>query len=154
MRALCFVYVLTERRGFSDSVFEKGKISLNKKDKFKLIIALLVNCAVFDGVYLYLVSLNRYKLTYGVMITYISLFLICIFTYVIYNKGILGFKTITPDMVASTLTYEKRVEYAEDMNRRKKRSVYLLTLALPLLLAFLLDYLDVGNLLNDIWKLF
>lgn len=132
----------------------KGKGSLNKKDKFKLIIALLLNCTVIDGVYMYLVSLNRYKLTYGVMITYISLFLICIFAYVIYNRGILGFKTITPDMVTLTLPYEERVKYAENMNRRKERSVYLLTLALPLLLAFLLDYLDVRNILNGIWELF
>ena len=129
---------------------------MNGKDKFKLrlILLLIVNCAVIDGIYMYLVGLNKYKLTYGVMITYISLFLACILIYVIYNRGIIGFGKITPDMVTSALPYEKRVEYAENMNRRKRRSVYLLTVAVPLLLAFLLDYLDVRNIFENIWNLF
>ena len=131
-------------------------VFLNKKDnkkKIRYILAFMISCAVIIGTYMYLAGLNKYVLTYALMIAYISVFLILVFTYVIYNRGILG-KRLTPDMLDPQIPYEERVEMVEDVNRRRDKSSWMIPVAVPFLLSFLLDYIGVQEIFKNICNLF
>lgn len=113
----------------------------------------MISCAVIIGTYMYLAGLNKYVLTYALMITYITVFLVLVFAYVIYNRGILG-KRITPEMLDPQLPYEERVKMAEDVNRRRDKSSWMIPIAVPFFLSFLLDYIGVQEIFKNICNLF
>lgn len=113
----------------------------------------LINCGVIIGLYMYLAGLNKYALTYALMITYIAVFLILVFAYVIYNRGILG-KKITPDMLDPEIPYDERAAMSEEVNKRQDKSFWMIPTALPFLLSFLLDYIGIQEIFQKICNLF
>ena len=58
--------------------------------------------------------------------------------YVIYNKGFSG-KGITPDMLPDTMSLTEKQAFIEDSRARMKKSRWVLTLLIPILLTFMLD---------------
>ena len=115
-------------------------------------ITFLLDGAAIVGVYMYLVGLGGIELTYGVMITYIAVFLLLVFGYVVYNRGI--FRQVTPDMIKPEISYEERVSIAEDINKRQDKSFWMIPTAIPFLLSFLLDYIGIQEIFQNIWGLF
>ena len=111
----------------------------------------LFDGAVIVGLYMSLAGLNDYGLTYGLMITYIALFLALIFGYVIYNRGI--FKRVSVEDIKPEIPYEERAAIAEDINKRQDKSFWMIPTAIPFLLSFLLDYIGVQEIFQNIWKL-
>lgn len=60
--------------------------------------------------------------------------------YVIYNRGFAG-KDATPDMLPSTMTYEEKLDFIEKSKQRMRKSQWVLTLLLPIIVALMLDML-------------
>ena len=61
------------------------------------------------------------------------------FAYVIYNRGFVG-KNATPDMLPDTMTAEEKQAFIENGKERMKKSEWMLTLLLPVVVAVLLDF--------------
>ena len=102
---------------------------------------------------MYLAGLNRYVLTYGLMIGYVVACLALAFAYVIYNRGVIG-KRVTPEMLKPEIPYEKRIEMANEINRRQDKSFWMIPIAFSFLLSFLLDYIGVQEIFQNIWQTF
>ena len=111
----------------------------------------LLDGAAIVGLYIALAGLNDYGLTYGLMITYIVLFLVLIFGYVIYNRGI--FKCVSAEDIKPEIPYEERLAIANDINKRQDKSFWMIPTAIPFLLSFLLDYIGVQEIFQNIWNL-
>ena len=60
--------------------------------------------------------------------------------YVIYNRGFAG-KDAIPDMLPSTMTYEEKLDFIEKSKQRMRKSQWVLTLLLPIIVALMLDML-------------
>lgn len=71
---------------------------------------------------------------------YIGVGIVLGFAYVIYNRGFSG-KNVTPDMLPDTMTAEEKQTFIEDSKERMKKSEWMLTLLLPILVAVLLDFM-------------
>ena len=104
------------------------------------------------GLYMYLAGLNDLVLTYALMISYIAVFLGLTFGYVIYNRGIFG-KRITPEMLSPDIPLEQRESISADINARRDKSAWMIPLAVPFLLSFLLDYIGVQEIFYKLWSI-
>ena len=109
-------------------------------------------CGATVGLYMYLAGLNNYILTYALMISYVAIFLVLLFGYVVYNRGMLGKKVSACDLDPA-LSAEERERLADDINARKDKSFWMIPTAIPFLLSFLLDYIGVQEIFQNIWNL-
>ena len=60
--------------------------------------------------------------------------------YVIYNRGFVG-KDATPEMLPDTMSYEEKMDFIEQSKQRMKKSQWVLTLLIPIIVALMLDML-------------
>ena len=104
---------------------------LNKK----LLLLLLVNCIVFIGIYRFLISTAfTFTVQKVVVITYMVAAAVLILVYVIYNRGF-SLRGVTTDMLPDTMT-------------EKEKDDCMMTFIVPILLALLIDLLDMFVLHN------
>ena len=75
-----------------------------------------------------------------IFIIYTVLAAVLALGYVVYNRGFV-YKDATPEMLPDTLTPEQKQEILDGAAARDKRSRWLLTLLLPLVISVLLDVL-------------
>ena len=102
---------------------------------------------------MYLAGLNNYVLTYALMISYAVVFLALVFGYVIYNRGMAG-KRISADMLAPELSREEREAIVSEIDKRRERSAWMIPVAVPFLLSFLLDYIGIQEIFDKLCNLF
>ena len=69
---------------------------------------------------------------------YVGVGVVLGFGYVIYNRGFVA-KNATPDMLPSTMSYEEKMEFIEQGKQRMKKSQWVLTLLLPIIVSLMLD---------------
>ena len=58
--------------------------------------------------------------------------------YVIYNRGFIG-KNLTPDALPADMTVAEKKRFIEDCTTRMKKSRWMLTVILPILLTIAID---------------
>ena len=125
----------------------------SKKQILWRIVSFLLCCGVVIGLYMYLAGLNNYVLTYALMISYAVVFLALVFGYVIYNRGMVG-KRISADMLAPELSREEREAIVSEIDKRRERSAWMIPVAVPFLLSFLLDYIGIQEIFDKLCNLF
>ena len=105
-------------------------------DAKRNLILLIVNSVVFTAIYFACNQNGFWPIfpIYAVLLTGLAL------GFVIYNRGF-SRRGLSEEMLPSDWSEEKRREFIEDGERRLARSRWMLTLILPLVLAFLLDFL-------------
>jgi len=62
--------------------------------------------------------------------------------YVIYNRGFSA-KGVTPEMLPDTMSYEEKLAFIENGKQRLKRSRWMLTLILPIIVTLCIDMIYI-----------
>ncbi len=125
--------------GGKPKTFREAWARLNKK----LFIALIVNCVVFIGLYRLLInSAFDFTVQKVVVLTYMIAAAVLILVYVIYNRGF-SCRGVTVEMLPDTMTDKEKDDYIADALTRERRSKWMLTLIVPLVIALLIDLLDM-----------
>ena len=101
----------------------------------KLLLILLLNTIVLATVYFAVAQYFAY-----IPIVYLALSGVIAFGYILYNRGF-SRRRVTPEQLPDRMTAEEKNEWIEDGNRRMRKSRWVLTILLPLLLTFLMDLL-------------
>lgn len=118
---------------------------INKKH----LILLIVNCIVFIGLYrLLITSAFDFTVQKIVVLAYMIGAAALILAYVIYNRGFSG-RGVTPEMLPDTMTEKEKDDYIADNAAREKRSKWMLTYIIPMLLAVLIDLFDMYIIHNS-----
>ena len=104
-----------------------------KKQTKKLMLLLLLNCAVLISVYFILAHF-----AFPVHYIYIVAGVLLGFGFVIYNRGFSG-KGVTPEMLPDAMTSEEKDAFITQSKQRLERSRWVLTLIIPLILSLALD---------------
>lgn len=108
---------------------------LKKKEKKKRIIITLVNTVVLYVLYLVLMQFDFFQIP---LIIYLSVLTVLGLGYVFYNRGF-SRKNLTIDMLPSSWSEEKKIEYLEDGKRRLQKSQWCLYLIFPLVFTLFMD---------------
>ena len=117
---------------------------INKKHH----VILIVNCVVFIGLYrLFMNAAFEFTVQKVVVLTYMIGASVLILAYVIYNRGFSG-RGVTAEMLPDTMTEKEKDDYIADTAEREKKSKWMMTFIVPLLLALLIDLLDMYVLKN------
>ena len=117
---------------------------INKKH----LVMLIVNCVVFIGLYrLFMNAAFEFTVQKVVVLTYMIGASVLILAYVIYNRGFSG-RGVTAEMLPDTMTEKEKDDYIADTAEREKKSKWMMTFIVPLLLALLIDLLDMYVLKN------
>ena len=101
----------------------------------KLLLILLVNTVLFATAYFTIARYFAY-----IPIVYLGIAGAFALGYVFYNRGF-SRRNVTPEQLPDTMTGEEKLAWIEDGKTRLRRSRWVLTILLPLLLTFLLDLL-------------
>lgn len=124
--------------------FKEAWARLNKKH----LILLLVNCVLFIGLYRILIGTAfTFEVQKVTVMTYMISAAVLVLIYVIYNRGFTA-KGITADMLPDTMTEKEKDDYIADAIERERRSKWMITFIVPILLALLIDLLDMFVLQN------
>lgn len=122
----------------------KAFARINKKH----LVMLIVNCVVFIGLYrLFMNAAFEFTVQKVVVLTYMIGASVLILAYVIYNRGFSG-RGVTAEMLPDTMTEKEKDDYIADTAEREKKSKWMMTFIVPLLLALLIDLLDMYVLKN------
>ena len=117
---------------------------INKKH----LVMLIVNCVVFIGLYrLFMNAAFEFTVQKVVVLTYMIGASVLILAYVIYNRGFSG-RGVTAETLPDTMTEKEKDDYIADTAEREKKSKWMMTFIVPLLLALLIDLLDMYVLKN------
>lgn len=109
-----------------------------KSESKKLLCHLAVNSIVLITLYFLLIHLQFY---------YISIVYLLVgggfgVAYVIYNRGF-SRKGLTPEMLGSSMTEEEKYLYIEDGKQRLKKSRWILTVLIPIIITLGADMIYV-----------
>lgn len=96
---------------------------------------LLANCVAM--LIIYFVVAIRFQFGY-IFHIYVALGVVLGLSYVIYNKGFSA-KDITPDMLPDTMSQAEKQAFIEDGKLRLRKSRWMLTLLLPIILTIACD---------------
>ena len=104
-------------------------------EKKVLMARLLANCVAM--LIIYFVVAIRFQFGY-IFHIYVALGVVLGLSYVIYNKGFSA-KDITPDMLPDTMSQAEKQAFIEDGKLRLRKSRWMLTLLLPIILTIACD---------------
>ena len=115
-----------------------------------LVLALVINTAVLFGIYCYFVMRENVNWLFWV---YYGLLAASACFYVFYNRGFSREK-YTMDTLPPDWTYERKKEFLDSRDRRKKQSKWLLTVIFPLCITVLFDMIGLyfGPQLAKLWS--
>ena len=117
---------------------DKPEEGAKKRFNVRLLIILVLNTVLFFGVY----ELGNYYEFYPVFWIYFALTLGFTAAYFIYNRGFVREK-VTPEMLPEDWSAEKKCEFFDDRDRRKKRSKWMLVIIIPLILTLVFDTVNL-----------
>ena len=110
-----------------------------KAFNWKLALIVVINTIIIFGFYRLMLNFYYFEIVMGV---YLALTAIAVFSYVIYNRGFTR-RNLTPDMLPEEWSEEQKLAYISDGERRLKKSKWMLTIILPLVLTFLFDCIEL-----------
>ena len=99
----------------------------------KLLLILLLNTVLFATVYFTVAHYFAY-----IQIIYLGIAGAFALGYVLYNRGF-SRRRVTPEQLPDTMTAEEKAAWIEDGAKRFRKSRWVLTVLLPLILTFLMD---------------
>lgn len=106
-----------------------------KAFNWKLAATLVLSCAVFIGLYFYLISFSFWKI---VVISYVAVASLLILAYFIINRAFTG-NGVTYEMLPDIMTHDEKNEYLADVADRERRSRPLLIVIFPIIITLLID---------------
>lgn len=104
-----------------------------KPEKARLARFLVINTVLVSVLYFVLQYVG-----FPAHYVYIAVGVVMGFAYVIYNRGFSG-KGVTPEMLPNTMSASEKQAFIEDSKERMKKSEWMLTILLPVLVALALD---------------
>ena len=104
-------------------------------EKKVLMARLLANCVAM--LIIYFVVAIKFQFGY-IFHIYVALGVVLGLSYVIYNKGFSS-KDVTPDMLPDTMSQAEKQAFIEDGKLRLRKSRWMLTLLLPIILTIACD---------------
>ena len=110
-----------------------------KPFNWKLLLTLVVNTAVVFSIYRVAMNYSWFKIVLGIYLFATAGLAI---GYTLYNRGF-SRRGVTADMLPDTMSAEQKCEFIADGERRMKKSKWMLTLLIPLLLTFTYDLLEL-----------
>ena len=118
-------------------------------EKKKLLASIAICSIILSAIYFgacYGISDSYLRpISYVVTIGYWVSFAGFLIAYIIYNRAF-SRRDLTPDMLPRDWPIEQRVEYVEDGKRRLKKSQWMLSVIIPLLVPIALDALYLFTL--------
>ena len=135
------------------SLQEYDKADAEKKEKRKKKIKTVITIAIVAIIVLvvYRLSMALDPLIYSLLGLNIFPIVICVYmialtllvvVYIIYNRGF-SRKGVTPEMLPSSWSIEKKEEFIESGERRLKESRWMLILIMAFLITFLVDAFEL-----------
>ena len=123
-------------------------MSSAKNEKKQLMLLLLINSVVLISIYFVAAYLG-----FPIYILYLVAGVGLGIGFIVYNRGFAG-KDATPEMLPDTMTHAEKLAFLEDCRARLQKSRWMLTLILPILLAFANDmlYLFVSPQMEGIFS--
>ena len=106
-----------------------------KAFNWKLAGLLVLSCAVFIGLYFFLINFSFWKI---VVIAYVTIAAVLILAYFIINRAFTG-SGVTYEMLPDTMSHDEKVEYLADVAHRERRSRPLLIVIFPVVITLLID---------------
>ena len=128
---------------------KRKKINILKKENKKLLLYLLCNSVILIAIYFLMVEkFQLYFFSYVYLLAGAALGLY----FIIYNRGFVA-KNATPESLPDTMTLAEKKAFIEDGKARLRRSRWILTILLPIILAIAADmiYLYVYPMLKGIF---
>lgn len=117
---------------------EKSKTKINSYTVGMLLLLVAVTAVVFS-VYRFFLQTPYFA---TVLIVYMVLCAATVFGYVIYNRGF-SRKGITAEMLPDSWSEEKKTEFIEDGERRRKQSRWVLIPMFAFLFTFAVDMIEL-----------
>ncbi len=108
------------------------------KPAAKTALMLVANTVILLALYLLFVNINA-------IVTLIVFTVIAAgfsFGYVIYNRGF-SRKGLTPEMLPSEWSYEKKCAFIEDGKRRIEKSKWMLTIIFPIIVIYAFELFNI-----------
>ena len=118
---------------------KRERKKLATKKNFITLLELLGTIAVVFVTYRVLMNFRFFDV---VLIIYMVLAAICVFTYVIYNRG-MSRVNVTPEMLPDDWSDEQKQEFIDDGKRRLQRSKPLLMLTFAFAFTFCVDIIEL-----------
>ena len=118
---------------------KRERKKLATKKNFITLLELLGTIAVVFVTYRVLMNFRFFDI---VLIIYMVLAAICVFTYVIYNRG-MSRVNVTPEMLPDDWSDEQKQEFIDDGKRRLQRSKPLLMLTFAFVFTFCVDIIEL-----------
>ena len=132
---------MAKRKKRAAPTSDTPKKPIDKRVLYKNILRLLVLIALTLAVYIvYNVFVETYF--YPIMISYMTITVVAVFSYVIYNRGF-SRRGITPEMLPDTMSDEEKTEFIEDGRRRLVRSRPLLMVIFAFAFTFVMDVISL-----------
>lgn len=103
-------------------------------EKKALMWRLLLHCVIILAIYFILVALH-FEYIFHI---YVGVGAVLGLSFVIYNRGFAA-KGITPEMLPDSMTLTEKQEYIEAAKLRLKKSRWMLTVLIPIILAIACD---------------
>jgi hypothetical protein len=103
-------------------------------EKKALMWRLLLHCVIILAIYFILVALH-FEYIFHI---YVGVGAVLGLSFVIYNRGFAA-KGITPEMLPDSMTPTEKLEYIEAAKLRLKKSRWMLTALIPIILAIACD---------------
>ncbi len=110
-----------------------------KSFHWSLFLSLVLECIIVIGIYTY--GANSAYLQY-VVSAYFVIALALVVAYITYNRGMRD-RGVTPEMLPHTMSDKEKEEYIAAAREREKKSKWILFLAIPFILALILDFLNL-----------
>ena len=109
-----------------------------KKPNLKLLAMLIINTVAVFGFYHFMLNYPYFEI---VLISYMVILAVFAIWYIIYNRCF-SFGGVTVDMLSDSMSTEEKIRFVEDVQSRKQKSKWMLTVIFPFIFTFGFDALS------------
>ena len=106
------------------------------------VFLLVVNTAILTFIYFGSMGIGQPILALIVNVGYWVILLALVTTYLIYNRGFTQ-KNISPEMLPDSWSTDEKIRYIESSNARYKKSKWMLTVIIPIMIPIALDAISL-----------
>ena len=110
-----------------------------KAFNWKLLLIVVLNTVIIFGFYRLMLNFYYFEIVMG---AYLVLTAALVFSYFIYNRGLVR-RNVTRDMLPEEWSEEQKVAYVADGENRLRKSKWMLTIIFPLILTFMFDFIEL-----------
>ncbi|MBQ9080413.1 MAG: hypothetical protein IJY27_05000 [Clostridia bacterium] len=118
---------------------ERVTPSEKKPFNWRLLLVLACNTVILFSVYRVAITFHYFEIVLGI---YLAATAGLTLAYVIYNRGFTR-RGVTAEMLPDTMSAEEKCEFIADGERRLKKSKWMLTILIPLIITFTYDLMEL-----------